>query len=402
MDDLMGFFDHVAEAMRDPILGVQVAFLADTRPHKVNLGIGVYKTEGLTHYILPSVAEAEKRLNEKLLSKEYLPIEGEKNFLDHIGALSLGQERSSESIFAAQTVGGTGALRLGGVFLRRHITGRIFLPDPTWDNHHRIFSHAGLEVGVYRYYDREKRGVHFPYLVDSLLEIPSGSAILFHACCHNPTGCDLTHEQWREVKEIVKKRSLLPFFDLSYQGLGDGLQEDAFAVRLFAEGEGEFLMAASLSKNFGLYAERVGALLISAQNGEKAKNIGTQVKVLIRGLYSNPPCHGARVVSLILEDPSLHKQWEGEVNGMRERITNMRALLVDALQKRLKRDFSFLLLQKGMCSYIGLQEKAVERLIGEFAIHMPKDGRINVAGLNKENIDRVANAIAAVSNEIPV
>lgn len=392
----MAFFDQVELASIDPILGVQIVFAQDKRENKINLGVGTYKTADLKPHILSTVKKVEKKLLDDETSKEYLPIEGDKTFLERTQELVLGQ--SDERVFVAQTVGGTGALRIGGEFLKSLGFTEIFIPNPTWDNHRRVFSHSSLKVDFYPYYDRTKRRFDFEAMLTFLKQMPKKSAILLQGCCHNPTGFDPTLEQWKQILDVLKEREILPFFDFSYQGFGDGLSEDRKALVLFANSGIEMLIASSYSKNFGLYAERAGAFFALTQNKEGAKKVGSQIKVIIRGLYSNPPLHGAKVVSMILSDSDLRKQWEHEVEAMRLRIEEMRKALASSLQaKNGKIDYSFMLNQKGMFSYTGLETSQVQDLIATYGIYMPSDGRINIAGLNSKNLNFVADAIIEVT-----
>jgi aspartate/tyrosine/aromatic aminotransferase len=394
----MVFFEKVELAPPDPILGIGVAFNNDPRGQKINLGIGTFKDADLNPYVLETVKEAEKRLLIQNISKDYLPIEGERAFLPLVKELSFGS--NDPSIMAVQTVGGTGALRLGAEFLKKYDYHYIYIPDPSWDNHQRIFHHAAFEVGKYPYYNPSTRSFDCGAMIATLKRIPSRSVILLQACCHNPTGFDPTFEEWKEIALVMKERELLPYFDFAYQGFGRGLEPDAEAIRYFVSQRIECLVAASYSKNFGLYAERLGALFVLCGTEERAKKVESQVKIIVRGLYSNPPCHGARVVATILGDKALRKEWETELNAMRFRIVEMRKALTLALEIRLgekDKRFEFMKQQIGMFSYTGLSEKAAEKLIAEHAIYVPKDGRINVAGLNTENIEVVADAIVKVA-----
>lgn len=391
----MAFFDSVPQAPVDPILGITVAFANDPRKNKINLGVGTYKTSALKPYVLESVKETEKALLEEDLSKEYLPIEGDQLFLPLVKTLVLGAD--DPCAFIAQTVGGTGALRIGGAFLRSFGVEEIFVPDPTWDNHRRIFTHSGLKLGVYPYYAPEKKAFDFASMLESLYELPEKSAVVLHACCHNPTGFDPSLEQWKEIAAVMAKRHLFPFFDFAYQGFGEGIEQDAAAIRHFVKEGLEVLIATSFSKNFGLYAERTGTLLAVCKNPQAALCVGSQLKVLIRGLYSNPPCHGSRLVGRILGDEKLKAAWQREVDSMRLRIKEMRHLLLAALEVQIKDSrYEFMRSQKGMFSYTGLEENQVNELTETYGIYLPKDGRINVAGLNSAIIPFVAEAIARV------
>jgi len=392
----MHFFTKVPLAPPDPILGLTVAFQQDVRAHKVNLGVGLYKTEELKTPVLESVKAAEAALLRVEMSKEYLPIEGEKQYLEQMGALIFGREvwgRERERVASFQTVGGTGALKIGGTFLKEEAEHPIWLSTPTWPNHRGVFSHCGLKVEFYPYYDSVHHRVDFDSMMACLQTLHAGTIVLLHASCHNPTGCDLSLEQWRVLSELFRTNHLIPFFDFAYQGFGVGLEEDAEPIRLFAKEGLEMLVAVSNAKNFSLYAERVGSLFIAAESTQSAQRIVSRVKQMIRTNYSNPPMHGAHVASHILSTPPLRKQWEGELMQMRERINAMRALLVQRLGAAA---FGHLGDGRGMFGFLGLNKSQVERLTAEYGIYMPSDGRINVCGLNRQNIDPVAEAILNV------
>jgi len=394
------FFTHVAAAPADAILGLTAAFNADERSNKVNLSVGLCRTEDLQTPVMRCVKKAEALILEKEQTKEYLPIEGLKNYLHGLGELIFGNnfwQAHHKRIAAFQTPGGTGALRVGGDFLKMEITETIALSDPTWPNHKGVFSHCGMKVESYPYYDFQKHSLHWEEMVRVLRGLTPGSAVLFQAKCHNPTGLDLTLGQWKTVAGIVRENALLPFFDFAYQGLGEGLEEDAEAVRLFANEGIEMLVASSQSKNFGLYGERIGALFILAASEKSAHDLLSKLKTIARTLYSNPPMHGAKIVAEILSSPPLRKEWEAELKSYRGRITEMRALLAEALGRGTKkRDFSYLANRSGMFCFTGLNRAEVERLRAEFAIYMILDGRINVAGLNRHNLQYVADAILQV------
>jgi aspartate aminotransferase len=392
----MGTFDAVELAPPDAIFGLSVAFKNDPRPEKVNLGVGVFRTADLTVPILSAVRQAEKILVEAGESKTYLPIDGDPDYVRAIGTLVFG--KLEEKIFGAQSVGGTGALRTVGDFLKQ-VLGRdtIYLPHPTWANHAGIFRAAGLELHSYPYYNPNSHGLDLERLIEEFEKIPEGSAVLFHACCHNPTGVDPSFDQWKAIAQVVQKRNLLPIFDCAYQGFGDGLDEDADAVRHFTSLGINSFVCSSCSKNFGLYAERIGALFAITESKEQAERVGSQVRRLIRKNYSNPPCHGARIVRTILDSDTLRSEWQQEVDGMRSRLHEMRhALMAGLLAKGGERDYRFLQDQKGMFSFCGLSQGQAEQLTAEFAIHVPKNGRINVSGLNTQNLDYVVEAICAL------
>jgi len=383
----MNFFKSVEQLPPDPIFGLNTAFAADNRKNKVNLGAGVYKTAELKPFILNTVKNAEKLLIQLETSKDYLSIDGEKQYLEKTRLLVFGETSSPERIYGAQSVGATSALLVGASFLKELKYEKIYIPDPSWENHRRVFLAAGLEVDTYPYY--KPNGIDFENLCHFLKnEIPNKSSLILHASCHNPTGFDPKFEEWKEIQDILAKRDIFPFFDFSYQGLGTNLDEDAKAIRYFAEKGMQFAVAISHAKNFGLYAERPGALYFVCSDQDEARKVGSHVKTIIRGLYSNPPCHGARIVAIILEDENLKKHWISELTAMRERIGEMRRALTAKLHIKLPKDnFDFVLSQKGMFSFVGLEEKKVDHLTKEFGIYLPKNGRINIAGLNTENME---------------
>lgn len=382
------FFENITLAPPDAIFGLQAAFQADPRKNKINLSIGVYKDRKLATPILHVVKKVEEDLLHTEKSKEYLPIDGDKRFLEHSGKLVFG-EGWNQRIAAVQSVGGTGGLRIGGDFLQQAGAEEIYIPQPTWPNHPAIFKRCRLKVAAYPYYDKEKRKID----LSSLEKIPEGSVVLLHACCHNPTGADPTDEEWKNLSQLFLKRKLFPFFDFAYQGFGRGLEEDARAVRLFSEAGHEMLVASSYAKNFGLYAERVGVLYAVTKTTERAHRVQSQLKTLIRSNYSNPPKHGAMIVGEILASPALKKMWEEELEGMRSRIGALRELFVK------KTGFDFLKDRYGMFSFCDLTEAQVKRLMEEFAIYMTGDGRINIAGLNEDNLTYVAESIVQVKRE---
>lgn len=394
----MHVFENIEKAPPDAILGLSADYLADQRKNKVNLGAGVYKSADLKPFILHSVKQAEASLLETETSKDYLPIDGLVDYVQRTKELVFGKTENPARIYGAQTVGGTGALRIGGSFLKDLGFHTLSLSIPTWPNHKRIFQHAGLKVSIHPYFDKKTKGFDFEGFREGLAALEPRSIVLLQACCHNPTGIDPTPEQWEEICTLMQERDLFPFFDLAYQGFGSGLEKDTAALSLFLSKGMEFAVAVSHAKNFGLYAERCGALYFVCREAQEAQNVGSQIKILIRGFYSSPPCHGARIVAAILQDSELKKHWLQELNAMRERIQEMRIALVAGLQAKTSTpDFAFLRRQNGMFSYTGLSEPQVERLIVEYGIYMPKDGRINVAGLNAENLDYVIDSLLAVS-----
>lgn len=389
----------IAAAPADSILGLTEAFKKDPNPAKVNLGVGVYQDEQGQTPILNCVKAAEKMLIEEEHSKSYLPISGDPHYAAEVQKLLFGSDGEVIRSARAATVhapGGTGALRVGGELLKTfRPTARVWLSRPTWANHRGVFSACGFGLGEYRYYNPESHSLDFAGMVASLKQIPAGDIILFHACCHNPSGVDLTSAQWREVAAIGRENGWLAFLDFAYQGFGDGVDADRFAVEAFAETGVDFLVASSFSKNFGLYNERTGALtLVSPTAAEAAVGL-SHLKATVRVIYSNPPAHGGLVVAKILSNLELRAQWLEELTGMRERIKAMRAALVAGLGRRgVQGDYSFITAQRGMFSFSGLGDDIVERLRTEKGIYMVAGGRINLAGLTAANIDYVCDAIA--------
>lgn len=382
----MSFFDALELLPPDPIFGLTTAFNGDPRPEKINLGVGIYKDERGASYVLPTVRRAEKLLLEQKLSKDYSPIPGPKEYRKAVEELIFG--KASSNISVAQTVGGTGALTVGGELLKKVGTGKIYLPDPTWANHSKIFGHAGLEIVKYPYYDRERHEIAFTGLCEVISAMQRGDAILLHGCCHNPTGRDPSLDQWKEIAKRVRERGVIPFFDLAYQGLGRGLEHDVEAIRYFALEGHEMLVASSFSKNFGLYGERAGALSVVTSSEECSERVGSQVKRLIRSNHSMGALQGQRIVTMILGTPELRSEWEKELETMRQRINGMRLRLVE--------EFEFMKGHLGMFSFTGLSPEQVDRLRDEKAVYMPRSGRINLAGLNDGNCDVVIDAVRGV------
>jgi aspartate/tyrosine/aromatic aminotransferase len=394
----MTFFNDIPLLPDDPILSLPLLFTADPRSIKVNLGIGSYKTAEGSPLVLSCVKKAESQILQKSLNKEYLPIDGDADFIKWSLSLLFGIASpllNSEQLYTTQTIGGSGALRIAGEFLAKLISKTIFLSQPSWSNHKTIFEKAGLNVGSYPYFDLKEHRFDFNGMCEAIKNMPSSSIILLHGCCHNPTGIDPSFEQWKELSDLIKKQHIIPFFDIAYHGFGQDLNQDAKAIRYFAEEGHEMLVAYSFSKNFGLYGERVGFLtLISSAN---IPSIRSQIKFLIRGNYSNPPLHGARIVSTILKSPELIVEWEIELKNMRERVNEMRKALVAALLvKGNEKDFSYMHQQIGLFSFAGLTSEQVQKLQQEKAIYMPNNGRINIAGLNTQNLEYVTDALLSV------
>lgn len=398
----MSFFESVTQLPDDPIMALPIAFAADTRPNKVNLGIGSYKDDEGLFFLLPTVKETEKKLLTKETDKEYLPIDGDPRLIQATLELIFGRSLLDSfpgGIYAAQAVGGTSALRIGSDFLLQETSKTIFISTPTWPNHKLVFTRSGLKVHHYRYYDELTHRLDFGGLCSDISNMPPGSIILLHANCHNPTGVDPTFEQWKELSTLIKKQKIIPFFDFAYQGFSGTVDEDAQAIRYFASQGHEMLVANSFSKNFGLYCERVGLIAVLTHHKEAVRRVGSQIKQLIRANYSNPPRHGARVIAEILQSDTLRSAWLEELGNMRNRMKQMRHALISGLQvKQSDKDWSFLERQNGFFSFCGLTPDQVQRLIKNYAIYMPSNGRINIAGLNAHNLNYVIEALNDVSH----
>jgi aromatic-amino-acid transaminase len=398
----MSLFSTVELAPRDPILGMTEAFNADSNPAKVNLGVGVYFDEQGKLPILQCVLAAEKQMAEAPKPRGYLPIDGIAAYDRSVQELVFGADSAAlrdGRIATVQTLGGTGGLKVGADFLKRLNPGaKVLISDPSWENHRALFQQAGFEVDAYPYYDAATRGIRFDAMLAALRAAAPGTVVVLHACCHNPSGYDLDAAQWAQVVQVLKAGGLVPFLDMAYQGFGDGLVEDGAAVQKFLAAGMDFLVATSFSKSFSLYGERVGALSVVCESKDEAARVLSRLKVLIRGNYSNPPTHGAQVVSMVLATPALRKMWEEELAGMRTRIQRMREALVQRLaQAGVQQDMSFIRRQKGMFSYSGLSAAQMQRLRSEFGVYGIDSGRICVAALNERNLGPVADAIAKVS-----
>ncbi|TDV63310.1 amino acid aminotransferase [Pseudomonas sp. LP_7_YM] len=396
-------FSQIQRVPDDPILGLIQAYAKDPNPNKFDLGVGVYKdAQGLTT-IPRAVKLAEQRLVDSQPTKAYIGGHGEPRFGTLICDLVMGADSpliQQKRVGATQTPGGTGALRLSADFFANCLPGKgIWLSDPTWPIHETIYAAAGLRVNHYPYVGSDNR-LNVSAMLETLNTVPQGDVVLLHACCHNPTGFDLSHENWHQVLEIVKRRNLLPLIDFAYQGFGEGLEEDAWAVRLFASELPELLITSSCSKNFGLYRERTGALLVCAQTSEKLADVRSQLSATARNLWSNPPDHGAAVVAEILGDPELKAVWADEVEQMRSRIAQLRKGLVDALTPLgFGERFAHIAAQRGMFSYTGMSDDQVVRLRNEYGVYMVAAGRANVAGIDATRIDALAAAFAAVCDD---
>lgn len=395
----MSLFASVELAPRDPILGLNEQFNADPNPAKVNLGVGVYYDENGKLPLLKCVAAAEHQMLEAPKARGYLPIDGIAAYDKAVQGLVFGDAATASGrIATVQGLGGTGGLKVGADFLKRlSPNAQVLISDPSWENHRALFTNAGFTVGTYPYYDATKRGIAIDGLLGALNGAAAGTIVVLHACCHNPTGYDLSPAQWEQVIAAVKARGLVPFLDMAYQGFGQGIAEDGAVVQQFLASGLDFFVSTSFSKSFSLYGERVGALSVVCASKEEASRVLSQLKIVIRTNYSNPPTHGASVVATVLTTPALRAQWEEELAGMRQRIKAMRVALVEKLQAAgVKGDLSYITTQQGMFSYSGLNAAQMQRLRGEFGIYGVDSGRICVAALNQHNLDAVAKAIAAV------
>ncbi|MBF4255194.1 amino acid aminotransferase [Vibrio anguillarum] len=394
-------FEKVVAAPADPILGLTEEFKKDPRTEKINLGVGIYKNEAGETPVLATVKKAEAALLESEKTKSYLTIEGTAEYGLAVQKLLFGDESeivTQKLAKTAQAPGGTGALRVAGEFIKRQIGDvKVWISNPTWANHHGVFNAAGLETTQYSYYNSETKDKDFAAMLADLEQAQAGDIVLLHGCCHNPTGIDPTDKEWETLAKLVADKGLLPLFDFAYQGFAKGVEEDAQGLRTFAKYNKEILVASSFSKNFGLYNERVGAFTIVAGSTDVAETAFSQIKAIIRSIYSNPPAHGAAVVTYILNNAELRAEWENEVTEMRERIQEMRELFVTTLKAEgVKADFSFIERQNGMFSFSGLNKEQVARLKDELAIYIVGSGRISVAGMTKSNMGPLCKGIAAV------
>ncbi len=395
-------FEHVDAYAGDPILGLVETFKKDPRDDiKVNLGIGIYYDDQGRLPLLPSVIQAETDLSKHLEPRPYLPMEGLAAYRTAIQNLLFGENSeplTSKRVATVQTVGASGALRVGADFLKRYFPASdMYVSDPTWDNHRAIFEAAGFNVKTYPYYDAATGGVKFDEMLAALKALPKNSVVLLHPCCHNPTGVDLSKEQWQALVPVIKANELIAFMDIAYQGFGDSIEEDAYAIHLFAESGLTFFVSNSFSKNLSYYGERAGGLSAVCANTEEAERILGQLKLTIRKTYSSPAYHVSTVTANVMNTPQLRAMWESEVAEMRVRIKAMRQKLYDVLTAQVPgKDFSYLIKQRGMFSYTGLSPEQVDRLREEFAVYLVKSGRMCVAGLNSKNVNYVADAFAAV------
>ena len=397
----MSLFTAVEMAPRDPILGLNEQFNADTNPNKVNLGVGVYFDDNGKLPLLQCVQAAEKTMMSTPTARGYLPIDGIVAYDNAVKGLVFGADSEpvkSGRVATVQAIGGTGGLKIGADFLKKlSPNAKVLISDPSWENHRALFTNAGFEVGTYAYYDAEKRGVNFDGFLASLNAAAPGTIVVLHACCHNPTGYDITPAQWDQVIATVKERKLTPFLDMAYQGFAQGIAEDGAVVGKFVAAGLDFFVSTSFSKSFSLYGERVGALSVLCASKDEADKVLSQLKIMIRTNYSNPPTHGGAVVAMVLGDPKLRAQWEEELAGMRTRIKAMRQKLVDGLKAAgVQQDMGFITEQIGMFSYSGLSKEQMQRLRSEFGVYGTDTGRMCVAALNSKNVDYVCQAIAKV------
>ena len=404
----MSLFDAVEMAPRDPILGLNEQFNADSNPAKVNLGVGVYYDDEGKLPLLACVAAAEKQMLEAPKARGYLPIDGIAAYDKAVQGLVFGADSDAVKgarVATVQGLGGTGGLKIGADFLKRvEPHAKVLISDPSWENHRALFTNAGFEVQTYPYYDAASRGINFDGMLAALNAAPKGTIVVLHACCHNPTGYDITPAQWTQVVQAVKSRELVAFLDMAYQGFGEGISEDGAVIEQFLAAGIDFFVSTSFSKSFSLYGERVGALSVVCASKDEAQRVLSQLKIVIRTNYSNPPTHGAQVVATVLTTPALRAMWEEELAGMRVRIKAMRTALVEKLNASgVQQDFSFITRQKGMFSYSGLSKEQMQRLRGEFGVYGVDSGRICVAALNSKNIDSVVGAtLTTTANGAPL
>ena len=394
-------FEHVEAYPGDPILTLVETFHADSRAQKVNLGIGLYYDEEGRIPLLNSVQKAEATRAAAPTPRPYLPMEGAANYRSAVQKLLFGADHPAvggQRIATIQTIGGSGALKVGADFIKRYFPdSEAWISNPSWDNHRAIFEGAGIKVHDYPYYDAATGGLLFDQMLATIKQLPAQSVVLLHPCCHNPTGVDLSQAQWDALIPVLQANKLIPFLDIAYQGFGQGLNEDAYAIRALADAGVSFFVSNSFSKNLSFYGERCGGLSIVCQDAEEASRVLGQMKATVRRNYSSPPTHGGQITAAVMNDAALYAEWEGEVAEMRVRIKAMRQKLFDVLSQRLPgRDFSYFITQQGMFSYTGLTPAQVDRLREEYAVYLVRSGRMCVAGLNSRNVGYVAEAMAAV------
>jgi aromatic-amino-acid transaminase len=391
----------VPMAPKDPILGITELYVADQNPNKVNLGVGVYYDENGKVPLLECVRQVEQQQVLQGAPRPYLPIDGLQSYDRAVQALVFGADAAvvnEKRVLTVQALGGTGGLKIGADFLKQlSPQAQVWISEPSWENHRALFEGAGFKVNAYPYYDAATRGLKFEAMLAALDALPAGAIAVLHSCCHNPTGVDLSQEQWRKILAVVQARALVPFLDLAYQGFADGIDADAYAARLFAGAMSPVFLSSSFSKSLSLYGERIGAFSLVAGSADEAARSLSHLKRIVRTNYSNPPTHGSDIVARVLTDPSLRKLWEQELGGMRERIKDMRKALAEGIRQRVPgADWSFVLRQSGLFSYTGLSKAQVERLRTEFSIYTIETGRVCVAALNAKNIGYVCDAIAKV------
>ncbi|MDX1491832.1 MAG: amino acid aminotransferase [Pseudohongiellaceae bacterium] len=394
-------FQQLTPLPADPILGLMAAFRADTNPNKIDLGVGVYKDANGDTPVMRAVKVAEQQILNQQSSKSYVGPAGAAGYNELLAQLVLGKdlaEKLEQRRCTFQTPGGCGGLRLAAEFIDKTKPGaQIYVSDPTWANHIPLLGDAGLQISTYPYYDYDTHSIKFDEMMSSLEQAGVGDLVLLHGCCHNPCGADLSQEQWQAVRDLALKKGFTPFIDLAYQGLGDGLDEDCYGVRLLAESLPELIIVSSCSKNFGLYRERTGALTVICENAESKAATASLIASTARGIYSMPPDHGATVVETILSDASLRADWDNELTQMRERINSLRGLLVNSLASAgVDRDFGFIQHEKGMFSFLGVSVEQIQRLVNDYSIYLVNSSRINVAGINDKNIDYLVDSLKAV------
>jgi len=394
-------FENLKPVAIDPILGLMVAFKADNRAEKIDLGVGVYQDDRGRTPVMASVKEAESRLMELETTKSYQGMAGDPDYNQRMMELLLGKDHSiliTGRVKSIQAPGGSGALRVGAEVIRRaRPESKLWVGMPTWPNHIPLLGSAGFDIKQYPYYDVDARQVDTDKMMEALRQVPVGDLVLLHGCCHNPTGADLTNEQWDSIADLALERGFIPFIDTAYQGLGNGLDEDAYGMRMMAERLPEVIIASSCSKNFGLYRERTGSITFIAETSEQADIVVSQAMSTARSIYSMPPAHGALLVSMVLGDPQLRSQWEAELEEVRLRIKSMRNLLCDSLENNAAgMDFSHIKRQNGMFSFLGITTPQLERLRAEFGIYIVSSTRINLAGVNSNNIEYLTQSLLTV------
>ncbi|MBI5273806.1 MAG: aspartate/tyrosine/aromatic aminotransferase [Chlamydiales bacterium] len=396
----MGIYGKLAKLPEDPILGITAEFNDDPRSQKIFLAVGIYKQEDGSSRRMKAVYEAEKKILDTQPTKVYLPINGNKKFLEQTFILLFGKQLGEETfdrVAKMQSLGGTGALCLGANLLVREVGSGFHLSTPTWPNHNNIFEYAGGKVFHYPYYDHTTHAMKYDAFIDYIKKLEPRNIVILHACCHNPTGIDFTKDQWKEISGIMKERRLIAFFDLAYQGFGDGIEEDVFSIRLFVKEKVDMLVACSHSKTFGLYGERVGALYVFTENEEEAVKVLQNLKKIARSTYSNPPRHGVAIVETILHDDELMALWNEELKESRKRLASIRERFVDGLKaKKAKRNYSHLINKKGLFCFTDLSKDEVISIREKFGIYMTLDGRINLSGLTQDNLDYVIRSMIEV------